>query len=54
VYASWIWTLFYIIILGVGFVMRFRSSRWKSIDLLDRRASVAVDDGKGQGIRHEG
>lgn len=53
VYASWMWTLFYIIILGAGFILRFRSSRWKSIDLLDRRASIAVDDGKGQGFQHE-
>jgi len=43
VYVSWLWTLFYIIILGVGFSLRFRSSRWKSIDLLGRRASVVVD-----------
>lgn len=53
VYASWVWTLLYIIILGVGFALRFRSSRWKNIDLLDRRASVAAADGKGAGVRHE-
>ncbi|MEA2069629.1 MAG: MATE family efflux transporter, partial [Verrucomicrobiota bacterium] len=41
VYISWAWTLLYIVILGVGFTLRFRSNRWKSIDLLDRRASVA-------------
>ncbi len=43
VYASWAWTLLYIIILGIGFILRFRSSRWKSIDLLDRRATVSID-----------
>ena len=43
VYACWAWTLLYIIILGVGFILRFRSSRWKSIDLLDRRATVSID-----------
>jgi MATE family multidrug resistance protein len=53
VYVSWIWTLLYIVILGVGFVLRFRSSRWKSIDLLDRRPTVIVDSGEGLGIGHE-
>ena len=40
VYASWGWTLLYIVILGGGFALRFRSGRWKSIDLLDRRAAL--------------
>ncbi|VGO22488.1 Multidrug resistance protein NorM [Pontiella sulfatireligans] len=44
-YVSWAWTLLYIIILGVGFMLRFRSGRWKSIDLLDRRATVSVEPG---------
>jgi len=52
VYVSWVWTLIYIIILGVGFTLRFRSGRWKSIDLLDRRPGV-VDAGEGLGMRHE-
>ena len=43
VYASWIWTLLYIVILGIGFALRFRSGRWKSIDLLDRRVPIAPD-----------
>ena len=41
VYISWLWTLLYIIILGAGFTLRFRSNRWKNIDLLERRGSVA-------------
>ncbi len=53
VYVSWAWTLLYIIILGIGFVLRFRSSRWKSIDLLDRRASATGDDGLMLGTQHE-
>ncbi len=45
IYVSWTWTLLYILILGVGFALRFRSSRWKRIDLLDRRPSlVSVED----------
>ena len=43
VYASWMCTLLYIIILGIGFTLRFRSSRWKGIDLLDRRTTVSID-----------
>jgi len=43
VYVSWTWTLLYIIILGIGFALRFRSGRWKKIDLLDRRPAVVVD-----------
>ncbi len=43
VFASWAWTLCYIIILGIGFALRFRSGRWKKIDLLDRRPVVVVD-----------
>jgi len=52
VYLSWVWTLLYIIILGIGFALRFRSGRWKKIDLLDRRSSV-VSAGQGIGTRHE-
>jgi MATE family multidrug resistance protein len=43
VYTSWLWTLLYIVILGIGFALRFRSGRWKSIDLLDRRVPIAAD-----------
>ena len=37
---SWGWTVVYILILGVGFFLRFRSGRWKRIDLLERRGTV--------------
>ncbi|WP_372806527.1 MATE family efflux transporter [Pontiella sp.] len=43
VYVSWIWTLLYILILGLGFMLRFRSGHWKSIDLLDRRAPLVEE-----------
>jgi len=43
IYLSWIWTLFYILILGTGFLLRFRSGRWKRIDLLDRRVNVVLE-----------
>ncbi len=45
IFVSWGWTLLYILILGFGFMLRFRSGRWKNIDLLDRRANmVGIDD----------
>jgi MATE family multidrug resistance protein len=53
IYISWLWTLLYIIILGSGFAFRFRSGRWKSIDLLDRRAVVTADEIQASGARHE-
>lgn len=40
IYISWAWTLIYVFILGAGFFLRFRSGKWKSIDLLDRRAQI--------------
>lgn len=51
IYISWAWTLLYIVILGVGFALRFRTGRWKSIDLLDRRPSVAGGEDQTLGTR---
>ena len=39
--VSWIWTLLYIGILGVGFSLRFASGKWKSIKLLGKRPVVS-------------
>jgi MATE family multidrug resistance protein len=43
VYVSWLWTLLYIVILGIGFLLRFRSGRWKSIDLLEHRVPAVTN-----------
>jgi multidrug resistance protein, MATE family len=43
IFVSWAWMLVYIIILGTGFFLRFRSGRWKRIDLLDKRATVVAE-----------
>ena len=37
IFISWAWTVFYILILGVGYFWRFRTGKWKTIDLLDRK-----------------
>jgi MATE family multidrug resistance protein len=34
--ASWIWLTLYVVILGFGFLWRFRQGRWKSIQVIDR------------------
>ncbi len=34
VIMAWSWTAFYIFLMAVGFIWRFRSGRWKSIDML--------------------
>jgi MATE family multidrug resistance protein len=44
VYVSWAWTLLYIVILGIGFALRFRNGRWKKIDLLDRGPVISEED----------
>ncbi len=36
--AAWGWSVVYVLVLGVGFVWRFASGRWKNIDLLGREA----------------
>lgn len=46
-YASWAWTLLYIVLLGIGFMLRFRSGHWKRIDLLDRRVNVIAEEPVG-------
>ena len=33
---SWMWTAFFIAVLGVGYLFRFRKGRWKTIDLMGR------------------
>jgi MATE family multidrug resistance protein len=38
--AAWLWCLFYISVLSVGFCWRFRSGRWKTIDILERHTPV--------------
>lgn len=50
IYISWGWTLLYILILGTGFLLRFRSGRWKKIDLLDRRANVVAEPETTDGL----
>ena len=37
---AWFWCLLYIIVLALGLCWRFKSGRWKSIDILDRHTPV--------------
>lgn len=38
--VAWTWCLIYITLIGLGFALRFKSGRWKSIDILDRRTPI--------------
>lgn len=38
--AAWLWCMFYIIVLGIGFCLRFKSGRWKTIDILERHTPI--------------
>lgn len=38
--AAWLWCMLYITVLAAGFCLRFRSGRWKSIDILERHTPV--------------
>lgn len=35
--AAWIWLTLYIVLLGAGFLWRFRQGRWKTIQVIDRQ-----------------
>ena len=35
--AAWLWLVLYVIILGLGFLWRFRQGRWKTIQVIDRQ-----------------
>jgi len=34
--AAWFWLVLYVSLLGVGFIVRFRSGRWKTIQVIER------------------
>ena len=33
--ASWVWLTLYVVILAAGFLLRFRSGRWKDIQVIE-------------------
>jgi len=37
---AWVWLAVYVFLMAVGFLVRFRSGRWKSIELLDRQTPI--------------
>jgi len=38
--VAWLWCLLYICVLSAGFCLRFKSGRWKTIDILERHIPV--------------
>jgi MATE family multidrug resistance protein len=45
IYVSWIWTCLYIVVMAVGYLVRFRRGRWKAIRLLERNESLLPPGG---------
>ena len=41
--TAWLWCLLYITLLGTGLCLRFKSGRWKKIDILGRK-TPAIED----------
>lgn len=37
--AAWFWLMIYVIVLSAGFLWRWRSGRWKSIEMIERAAA---------------
>lgn len=37
---AWAWLMFYVIVMAVGFLWRYRSGRWKTLELLDRQTPL--------------
>ena len=40
VVAAWTWAIVYFMLLSIGFIWRFRSGRWKQIELIGRKPSL--------------
>ena len=38
--VAWLWCLLYITLIGTGFCLRFRSGRWKKINILEHRTPI--------------
>jgi len=46
----WLWTAFYIAVLGLGYILRFRRDRWKSIDLMGRQPPTEPARGAAEAL----
>ena len=48
--AAWVWLMVYVILMAVGFIWRYRSGRWKSIELIDRETPVQPPRGGAEAM----
>ena len=38
--AAWVWLMVYVIVMAVGFLWRYRTGRWKNIELLEKQPTL--------------
>jgi multidrug resistance protein, MATE family len=48
--AAWLWLTFYVIIMAAGFLWRYRSGRWKSIELLEKPPTLQPPHGGAEAM----
>lgn len=39
IYVAWVWAILYLIVMALGYWIRFKSGKWRKIDLLGKRMS---------------
>ena len=40
IYWAWLWTAFYIFVLSIGYMVRFKQGAWKNMEVIDREPPV--------------
>lgn len=48
--AAWCWLMVYVILMAAGFLWRYRSGRWKSIELLERQSTLQPPHGGAEAM----
>lgn len=38
--SAWLWLMFYVIVMALGFLWRYRTGRWKDIELLEKQPTL--------------
>jgi multidrug resistance protein, MATE family len=48
--AAWLWLMIYVILMAAGFLWRYRSGRWKSIELLEKQPTLQPPHGGAEAM----
>jgi MATE family multidrug resistance protein len=48
--AAWLWLMFYVILMAAGFLWRYRSGRWKNIELLEKQPTIQPPHGGAEAM----